>query len=138
MTLSAGLVSEEPPRVTGPGMAVLRFPARAGKDHAFVQSRLGRLNDLAREQTGQSWVFSLELEGGSGGVLRERRPEGGESPVASPQPAVTAASLLQERSEIEKIPLVNRAIEIFHAEILHFDKRFGKNPAKLDSPQSDS
>jgi len=51
---------------------------------------------------------------------------------------VTAASLLQERSEIEKIPLVNRAIEIFHAEILHFDMGFGKNPAKLDSPQSDS
>ena len=137
MTLSAGLVSAESPRVTGPGMAVLRFPARAAKDHDFVQSRLGRLNDLAREQTGQSWVFSLELEGGSGGVLRDRRPEGGESPIASPQPAVTAASLLQERSEIEKIPLVNRAIEIFHAEILHFDMGFGKNPAKLDSPQSD-
>ena len=138
MTLSAGLVSAEPPLVTGPGMAVLRFPARAAKDHDFVLSRLGRLNDLAREQTGQSWVFNLELEGGAGGVLRDRRPEGGEDPAAPSPPPVTAASLLQERSDIEKIPLVNRAIEIFHAEILHFDKGFGKNPAKLESPQEEA
>lgn len=138
MTLSAGLVSAEPPLVTGPGMAELRFPARAAKDHDFVLSRLGRLNDLAREQTGQSWVFNLELEGGAGGVLRDRRPEGGEGPAAPSPPPVTAASLLQERSDIEKIPLVNRAIEIFHAEILHFDKGFGKNPAKLESPQEEA
>lgn len=138
MTLSAGLVSAEPPRVTGPGTAVLRFPARATKDHDFVLSRLGRLNDLAREQTGQSWAFSLELESGDGGILRDRRPHGGEGSVAPTPPPVTAASLLQERGEIEKIPLVNRAIEIFHAEILHFDKGFGKGPAKLESPQGDA
>ena len=135
MTLSAGLVSAKSPRVTGPGVAVLRFPARATRDHDFVQSRLPRLNEIARELTGQSWTFKLELEGGSRQGLRERSPEAA-PPTLTEQQQATAASLLQIRSDIEKIPLVNRAIEIFHAEIVNFDRDFGKRPEPAEISES--
>ena len=133
MTLSAGLLKADVPMVTSPGNAVLKFPASAAKDHDFVFSRIARLTDLTRDLTGQSWVFKLELEAKGVGDVNV-----GQAPAAPPgilaQQQASAANLVQARSDIEKIPLITRAIEIFHAEIASFDKDFGKPAPQADLP----
>ena len=128
--LAAGLYSASEPRVTGELTAVLRFPAKASRDHDFVQTRLARLTELVREITGQTWNLRLELEASSGAPPRQEELA---PPIVGPD-APVAMNLVQLRAEIEKIPLINRAIELFHAEILSFDKDFGKPPPPPAEP----
>ena len=128
--LAAGLYSASEPRVTGELTAVLRFPAKASRDHDFVQTRLARLTELVREITGQTWNLRLELEASSGAPPRQEELA---PPIVGPD-APVAMNLVQLRAEIEKIPLINRAIELYHAEILSFDKDFGKPPPPPAEP----
>ena len=95
--------------IIAPNRLVVRFPSKYNFDKSSCErpERKQSLESALREVTGQRIVLSFELV------------EGDTAPSAQSQPA--AQNSRQRAREVEQHPLIQKAAEVFDAEIVRVD-----------------
>jgi DNA polymerase-3 subunit gamma/tau len=110
------------PAISAPNGLVLRFPVEynMAKEHCQEPSCVAQVEAALRERTGQPWVLQIEsLNGATNGVAAPAPNGHGSSPPAAVAPRRNA------REEVEKLPLVKRAVDVLGAAVQRLDDGFG-------------
>jgi DNA polymerase III subunit gamma/tau len=125
------------PAIIAPNGLVLRFPLEynVAKEHCQEPSCSAQVEAVLRELTGQPWVLKVEslvAATAPGGTHR-----GGSAPDDShgPGSAAVAVTRRNAREEAEKLPLVQRAIDVLGASLQRVDEGFGMVPSVAANPE---
>jgi DNA polymerase-3 subunit gamma/tau len=122
------------PAISAPNGLVLRFPVEynMAKEHCQEPSCVAQVEAALRERTGQPWT--LRIEGVNGAANGSPAPtENGR--LSSPPPLVARRNA---REEAEKLPLVQRAVEVLGAALQRVDDGFGARGATPTNPDEAS
>ena len=112
------LSKANPPAIIGPNTLVFRFPAGYTKEREYASQpeRLARLEEVLSRAIGQTCIVRIEEVSGSENVSQ---------PVLESRSTVPSSRSLKE--EVEKIPLIRRAVEVLGATIQRVDEGFGQS-----------
>ena len=116
------------PAIFAPNTLVLRFEIRYNveREHCSEPSRLARIEESLRRLTGQTWQLRIESIGsGAGTAVPEAAVE-----ATTPQ---TRSRL--KRAEAVQEPLLQRAVDVLGAQIVHVDDDFGAATGPADVPE---
>ncbi|HTU23197.1 MAG TPA: DNA polymerase III subunit gamma/tau [Gemmataceae bacterium] len=115
------------PAIIAPNNLELRFPIDYNGAKDLVEAALLAV-------TGQPWV--LRVESAAAAIAPEGTSQGGSAPDSSrsPGPAAVAVTRRNAREEAEKLPLVQRALEVLGASLQRVDEGFGVLPSVPTNP----
>ena len=107
------------PAIFGPNALAIRFPAAYNDAYEFCQepTRLSKVEAALQRFTGQKWALRVELVAG----LVPAAP----TPVAEVAPSPPPRPRRTERDEVEKEPLIKRALDVLGAQILRMPDGYG-------------
>jgi DNA polymerase-3 subunit gamma/tau len=118
-----------PPAIFGPNTLVLRFDARynAQREYCSEPSRVQRIEESLRQVTGHACQLRIESVGSGA--------------VAAPPRAAAEATTSQPRSRLKRAeavqdPLLQRAVEVLGAQVVHVDDDFGTAPGSADAQET--
>jgi DNA polymerase III subunit gamma/tau len=116
--------------ISGPNTLVLRFPSRYNlrSDQLLEPTRQTAVEALLAKITGQACQVQVELVAA---------PENGDA--THPVPASASPSLHRTRrlrAEVMEYPLVQKAVDVLGAQIVHVDEEFGKNVGRAATPSA--
>ena len=111
-------------KVRGPGAISLVFPPAAKASFDYLQSsasRLAKITEVLGQLSGATYSINLELEDGPAPKPEQPRPE---------EPKMNPMARRMAKDRAEQIPLIQRAIEVLKATIVHADEDFALPAAK--------
>jgi DNA polymerase-3 subunit gamma/tau len=125
------------PAIFAPNALVLRFPVEynVAKEHCQEPSRSSLVEATLRELTGEPWVLRVEYVTSASPGLKALPSDGADrsrGEIGDSQPSNisgAASSRRNAREEAEKLPLVQRAIEVLGASLQRVDEGFGVLPS---------
>jgi hypothetical protein len=112
-----GQLQRAAPAISGPNSLVLSFAPEytASYQYCSGQDSLLQLETSLRQRTGSAWTVRFEQASGGKGRVNGTAP----APVAAPR--------LRPHEVMERFPLLQRALEVFHAIPMNVENGFGEN-----------
>jgi DNA polymerase-3 subunit gamma/tau len=128
--LARSLERAEFPAISGPNTLVIRFPAsyNQAREHCQEPASVTQVEQALRKVTGRSWSLRIESGGPAAAAPVEPRVE---SEATPPRPRRNA------REEVEKLPLVKRALDVLGASIQRVDEGFGLAAEDSQGPEQE-
>jgi DNA polymerase-3 subunit gamma/tau len=130
------------PAIIAPNNLVLRFPMayNLAKEHCQDPSCSASVEAALRELTGQPWVLRVEILAGSTGAS-PAEPDDSPNGNSSAAPSSAPAARRHPRDEVEKLPLIQRALDVLGASFQRVDEGFGTpadaRPNPNDAPREE-
>jgi DNA polymerase III subunit gamma/tau len=120
--LARDLEKGEGPAISGPNTLVLRFPAtyNHSREHCSDSARVAQVEAALRNVTGRAWTFRVEASSAPAAAPL--------TPPGAPAEEAPARSRRNPRDDAEKVPLVQRALEVLGATVQRVDEGFGQAP----------
>jgi DNA polymerase-3 subunit gamma/tau len=112
------------PAIFAPNTLVIQFEAayNGAKEHCQEPSCVSKVEAALKVLTGQAWALRFEMLAGEPGST-ESPTSGNETETRS-----TSRSRRNYREEAEKLPLIQRAVQVLGASIQRVDEGFGAEP----------
>lgn len=106
------------PAIIGPNTLALQFPSEYNyeRDHCQRPETTGKIADVLRKLTGRAWNLRIDSAGG---------PAAPRVAVPTEPAEMAAVRPRSSRAEVEKEPLVKKALELLSAQVLRVDEGFG-------------
>jgi DNA polymerase-3 subunit gamma/tau len=121
------------PAISGPNTLVLSLPTAYNQLRELCQEpdRLQRLEETLRKTTGRSWTLRVESiaapPAGTSG-----QPRAAEQAPAAPR---GPGAKRNHKEEAERLPLIQRAMEVLGASVHRMDEGFGSTPEVRPEPE---
>lgn len=118
------------PAIIGPNSLAIRFPSEYNheRDHCQRPETTGKIADVLRKLTGRAWNLRIDSASGPAVPKVAKPPDQAEPVAVRPRSA---------RAEIEKVPLVKKALEVLDAQVLRVDEGFGAASEAADESDTE-
>ena len=124
------------PAIFAPKTLVLRFPVEynGAKEHCQAPSCVADVETALREITGQSWAIRIEGLAGETGAPPAEPDDSRDNRSSAVAPPAASGTRRNAREEAQKLPLIQRAIDVLGASLQRVDEGFGVVSAPESHP----
>src|SRR5262249_40765664 len=126
--LASGLRKAVDLAIFGPNTLVLRFPQGYNSGDQYLDSnRLAKVEEVLTRIVGQPCTLRTE-------IAEQRSKENG-TVAEGAAPSAGVAKRQRQQTEVARIPLVGKAMDVLGGQIVQMDEDFGNQMAAADGPE---